>query len=133
MNILYIDTETTGVDPDNSSIIEIAATYEVDGKIQDEFWSKLAPKSNGVINLEALRVNKHSVTSATSLPNREANTIRFVDWILGLKAEGPLYICGHNVNFDITLIKKALKEINIIGWDSAVSYRIIDTSTIGTF
>jgi DNA polymerase III epsilon subunit-like protein len=133
MNILYIDTETTGIDPQNNSIIELAAILEVEGKIVDTFQETLAPKVNGNISLEALKVNKNSITKVLAFEDRQQKVLKFIDWLLRFNLSGPLYICGHNVAFDIAFIKETLKEFNISGWDSAVSYRLIDTSTIGTF
>ena len=43
MNILFIDTETTGKNPERNSIIQIAAEYHEDGKKISDFNAKLTP------------------------------------------------------------------------------------------
>lgn len=135
MNILFLDLETTGTNPDVHSIIQIGAALFVEGKKVDQFKINLAPRENSITDLGALRVNKNSLSALNSKNDRKTAFIKFIDWILSLnlKYEGQLIICGHNVHFDLSFIKSTLKEYNIEGWDSVVSYRIQDTNTIGRF
>lgn len=37
MKLLYIDTETTGVDPMQNGIVQISGCIEVDGELKEEF------------------------------------------------------------------------------------------------
>lgn len=133
MNILFIDTETTGVDAEKHSIIQIGAALYTNGKLVDDFEIDMRPKEGSHVALGALKVNNNSITALDSKLDRGIALKKFLDFVMGLKYEGKLFICGHNVHFDIAFIKKLLLDFNIEEWDSVVSYRIIDTNTIGRF
>lgn len=54
---LFYDTETTGLDPKKSSIIQLSGVMEINGRIVEEFDFKLRPHPKAVIEPEALTVN----------------------------------------------------------------------------
>lgn len=135
MNILFIDTETTGVDSEKHSIIEIGAALYVDGKLVKDFRIDMKPEEGSALSLEALQVNGNTISSLESKPDRSVGLTKFMEFILDLRRhyDGKLFLCGHNVHFDLAFIKKLLRDYNIEEWDKVVSYRIIDTNTIGRF
>ena len=55
--IVYIDTETTGVDPKSNGIIQLAGAVEINGKIKDRFDFKVKPFPQDKIVDKALEVN----------------------------------------------------------------------------
>lgn len=142
--ILFIDLETTGVDADKHMITQIAAEYHVDGKKENEFFvrMKAMPQPQTAISLEALKITKQSLheTMFGKQPDQikdekdvaleEAEGVaKFVDWLLTLD-NTKLYICGHNVHFDVGFIKAVLKKYRLEQWDKVVSYRMEDTCTL---
>ena len=132
MNILFIDTETTGTDPKKHGIIEIAAEFHVNGKKVSEFNTKFFGR-NHQVSMGALKVNKGSIQGLLKLEAEEKGVVEFVDWLLALDSREPITICGHNVHFDISFIKALLDKYAIEEWDQAVSYRHLDTCSIGRF
>jgi len=63
MNILFLDLETTGTNPDIHSIIQIGAALFVQGEKIDQFKIDLAPREGSTIDLGALKVNKHNLST----------------------------------------------------------------------
>jgi len=56
--ILWLDTETTGIDPSLHSIIEIAGIIDIDGVPEKEFSYKVQPHKDFEIDEEALNISK---------------------------------------------------------------------------
>ena len=130
--ILFIDLETTGVDHTKHMITQIAAEYHINGNKLDEFFInvKAVPDQITAISLEALKITKQSLkqTLTEGTPEPEA-IMNFVDWLLGLDTD-RMYICGHNVHFDVGFIKAVLQKYRLEQWDSIASYRIEDTCSL---
>ena len=128
MNILFIDTETTGLDANKHSIIEIACAHYKDGKLQSTFQRKFV--SNTVIlDMGALRVNKQNTASLLEIGKKcseQQGAFDLMDYLLSLDNK-DLHVCGHNVHFDVGFVKALLTKYGIEGWDQAVSYRQLDT------
>ena len=130
--ILFIDLETTGTDPNKHMITQIAAEYHVDGKKQDEFFVevKALPQQGTAISLEALKVTNMTLKKVLSEGKDEGEALMlFVDWLLALNTN-KMYICGHNVHFDIAFIKTLFLKYRIEQWDRVVSYRMEDTCSL---
>lgn len=128
MNILFIDTETTGQNPNRNTLVEIAARLDVDGKTVDKFETKLFnPKS--VTHLGALKYNGLKLDDLTKMPVEIEGLMKFLDWLLTLqdKYKGTLYICGQNVGFDIRFIWAALSKYDIEGLDDIMGFKVLDT------
>lgn len=56
MKKIFYDVETTGLDPNKSSIHTIAGLIEIDNEIVEEFKFFLAPHPKAIIEPEALRI-----------------------------------------------------------------------------
>lgn len=127
-NVLFFDLETTGLDCNKHSIIEIAAEFHVNGKKVSSFCDTLYnEKSN--IDLGALKVNKYALSTLQSFKNEKESLYNFCDWLVGLNnlSKEKTLVCGHNPSFDVNFIKSSLNKYGIEGWDSVASYRLIDT------
>lgn len=139
MNILFLDVETTGLDPNKHSIIQIAAEYHVNGKLVTAFNKKFCTKDSTTIDLGALRVNNNNLSTIKKLrsqttedPEQMAVT-DFVNFILSLNNKEQIIIAGENVNFDINFINALFNKYNIEGFEAVFSHRVIDTATIALF
>ena len=132
MNTLFIDVETTGLDLDKNSVIQIACSYYTGTTLVTSFEGKFPIRQNTIVDLGALQVNKFNYQE---LPNFHDSIDQLVEFLLKLpqNKEDPILLAGHNVSFDILALKKLLKSYNIEGVDRLFSYRVIDTSTIGEF
>jgi len=148
MNILFFDLETTGLDPKRHGIVEVAAQLYSNGELVDTFFQAIDLEDlvtrGRKVDMSAMKVNgitfynqkERCVQRNINFVGKEDVVLRnFADWLVGatLKVEGKTYVAGQNIGFDIGFIKQAFANHDIEGWDSAVSYRTIDTSGISRF
>lgn len=135
---LFIDTETTGLDPFNNDIIEIGAALFTD--IDDSpvltasFQAKMTARRGGVIELQALQVNNRSLEEVYSDDNsmRDAILRNFAQWLVKYVDKDTLII-GHNIFFDMDFIESAFDNIDI-DLDRILSRRqCIDTKQLSMF
>lgn len=132
MNILFLDTETTGLIPGKHSIVEIACIHYKDGKRMSDFQRKFI-SNQAILDMGALRVNKHNTASLIDIGKKmpeDKAVFDFMDYLLSIDNK-DLHVCGHNVHFDVDHIKALLTKYGIEGWDQAVSYRQLDTCDRG--
>lgn len=128
MNILFIDTETTGLEAGKHSIIEIACAHYKDGVLKSTFQRKFISNSP-ILDMGALRVNKQNTASLLEIGKQcseQKAAFDFMDYLLTLDNK-DLHVCGHNVHFDVGHVKHLLTKFGIEGWESSVSYRQLDT------
>jgi DNA polymerase III subunit epsilon len=130
MNILFLDTETSGLDPKVHGILQIAAEFHQDGKLIKSFNEKCNTNIK-TIDLGALKVNKVAFGSIKNLTPNEVVLKLFVDFILGLPAN--TIIAGHNVSFDINFLKEWLTVNGVTGWGSIFSHRVLDTYPLAAY
>ena len=92
--ILYIDTETGGVDFQKSALIQLSGIVEIDGIEQERFNFYVKPFVNSEITEEALQVQGRTF--------EELETDKYVD---KYDKTDKFLVAGFNVNFDINMIK----------------------------
>ena len=135
-NILFFDVETTGLDPDKNSIIQIAAQYYKNGTKVSEFETKIAPYTDSIA-IGALAVNKTTIKQLAEYPNSKVATDQFVEYLCSLEDKFTYYTkvipAAHNATFDISFLKNLLSFHGYSGWDNIFSHRTIDTATIARF
>lgn len=117
MKVIYIDTETTGLNPNENGMIEIAAIIEQSGTIIDEIVLELNPLSYSkpiIITPEALEVNGRDEKDFPKLPNSERQFKRFIRFlnkhIDRFDKTDKLKVIGYNVTFDIGFIEAWFKD-----------------------
>lgn len=136
MNILFFDLETTGLESENNSVIQIAAEMYTDGKVVNAFNHKLQPNGNKFINLGALKVNKTKIRELKSFDASLEIVHKFADFLLDCKEKSgkePLVVCGQNVAFDVQFLNRLFADHGIVGLNEILAYRVLDTSTIAQF
>ncbi len=122
MSKLYVDLETTGVETEDASIIEIAALLYKDGKRVTAFTARgFDPTAK--VNLSALNVNKYTFTELLKLKSEEDMIKGFLDFILTMKEKPEL--CGITIHFDYRFIKYRAKKYNI-DTEGVLPYRLND-------
>ena len=112
---VVIDLETTGLDPTEDQIIEIAAIHGVNGNIVDRFETLVDP---GIV------ISDH-ITSITGITNEMVLGAPDLCEILPklLSFIGKNTVVGHNVNFDINFLYDACNRLGF----SPFSNNYVDT------
>jgi DNA polymerase III epsilon subunit-like protein len=145
MNILFVDAETTGLDPIRHRIIQISADFYSDEEKIDSFSCRISynePESisrymfRGAVDVGAYLVNgqRFVVTSTIgSTPISESEAImHFANFLLGLKEKHDKFnVGGHNIHFDVSFLKATCERHNIDGIEQLIGYRYVDVAAIG--
>ena len=108
--IFWLDTETTGLDPREASIIQLAGLVEVDGKLRDKVNVFMRPFEGSKIAMEALEVNRRSLPEITRFPEIQTG-MRKLKAVLGkyvdkYDREDKFVPAGYNVGFDVGFLRK---------------------------
>lgn len=132
MRLLFIDTETGGIDPQKHALLSIGLVVWESGVIIDskEIFIKqgnksITQKSLSINKIDCVKHNKQAVTPITAIKN----ILSFIKVHFG---DEKVTCAGHNVSFDVSFIKQMFKN-NHRSFDNYFSYRLIDTSSILSF
>jgi DNA polymerase III subunit epsilon len=128
--LLFIDTETGGLDPDKHSLLSIALVVWEDKEIIDSL-EILINDGELSVTAEALSVNKIDLEKhkQSAVPSSLA-----MDEILSFigkhfPQQHKITLAGHNVHFDTAFLKRFFSANNK-DFRAFFSHRIIDTSSI---
>ena len=131
MSILVFDLETTGLNSTKNTIVSIAAKLFDSNRNIITSYTTDCFNPDGEINLQALLINRFTLSRLSNLKTEKEALFGFCDWLLSLPRTEEIIIAGHNVSFDLDFIKKRLLSSNIEGFDQVASYRVIDTAGWG--
>lgn len=111
MNKFYaIDIETTGLDKDNDSIIEIGAVLFELGKPVKVFNSLINPMK--AIPEETTQINHISNDMVKDAPGEKEVLERLIVF-LNDAIKKQTFLCAHNADFDISFLDAAFRRNNI--------------------
>ena len=97
-SIVAIDLETTGLDPEKDTIIEIGAIRFTEHRVEDEFSTLVNPRRTIQPFITQLTgISNEMVSHAPELRPTLAELAVFVDNSI---------VIGHNVNFDLSFLRK---------------------------
>lgn len=104
MKLLFIDVETTGLDPAKHGIIQIAGIVEIDGEVKEKFNLFCGLFEGQIISQQALTVNARTVEEIRQFPPpRQTYTelLAILDRHVDRYAKADkFYMVGQNVTFD---------------------------------
>lgn len=128
--ILFIDTETGGLDPGYHSLLSIGLVQWEDSKITR---TKEIHINDGRLNVtdEALTINNIDLNShkvhAVDQKKAIQEILLFIEWPGNQKEK--ITLAGHNVCFDIRFTRHLFESLDY-NFDDYFSHRSIDTSAI---
>ncbi len=111
----FLDTETTGVDQKNDSIVQLSCIVRVDNRETERHNWYLRPYKKNPMSPESSSVNGYSQEMVDGFPDNSEALGEFREMMdryhlgqrdpsTGLAIKG--YIVGYNVNFDLQMIKE---------------------------
>lgn len=108
--VLWIDTETTGIDPIRHGIIQIAALMEIAGEVVDEFELKFRPHDGAEINPDALAVTGTLPEELETRGESVDACHTFARWlnkhINQYDRTDKAYPAGYNARFDLDFVER---------------------------
>ena len=114
--VLYLDTETTGLDPLKNDIIQLAMIVEIDGVVKGEYNMKCQPHDYDSISPEALLVHGLKVPEIKTFPPpiELYNDLMLVldGHVDRYNKEDKFLPVGYNVTFDLNFLAEFLKKCN---------------------
>jgi DNA polymerase-3 subunit epsilon len=124
--IIFLDTETTDLDPDTSAVIEVGMIRREKDGTETRFHTLIKPTEQELADAhpKALEINGYSADpsrwgDAPAMSEAGPQIVAF--------AEDVNTICGHNVGFDENMLKAAFKKHGV---DGRIPYHKIDTVTL---
>lgn len=115
MKIIYIDTETTGVNPKVNAVIQIAGTISVPGKSED-FDIRIAPRPEARIDEGAMARNGTTLEQMKSYPSSADSYKQFISllskYVDRYDRNDKLYFVGYNSSFDADFIREWFVQNN---------------------
>jgi DNA polymerase III subunit epsilon len=139
---LFLDTETTGLDPDTNEVIEIAALVmeqandEEKPKEVSRYSCKLRADT-GIVDLGALAVNGRKLTEDVLTDEIISGVQKqliygFADF-LATYVSPTTFIIGANINFDIDFCKALFKKHGIDAGRLLNKKQAVDVQQIARF
>jgi len=116
--LIFVDVETTGLDPQVQEIIEFAAVRDDTG---ESFETKIKPSRIETASEYALKLNGYNEEDWANAPTMAEILPHIVEFLEGV------VIAGQNPRFDASFINAASKEHGI---DLRVDYHVIDVATL---
>lgn len=128
--ILFIDTETGGLNPSKNSLLSFALVVWQEFEIAD---SKEILINDGILNAtpEALKINGIDLEEHKKHALNAKETLKEFDDFLNLhfSYDKKITLAGHNITFDVNFLKHFLLANNY-NYSKRFSHRHVDTATI---
>lgn len=130
-NLLFIDTETGGLNPVKHSLLSIAfITWNGQELKKDSFYVK---QKKYFITKEAYQINKININLIKDCSVEKNEIIKYLREIKHcFFSDGKITLAGQNVNFDYKFLKRLYEEENE-DFTQDFSYRVLDVSSILKF
>ena len=120
--LAFLDTETTGLNPNVAEVIEVAIIKETaSGQELDRWETKIKMERPEDAEGKALEVNNYNEVEWLGAP-----TMAEVAKTIGEKLDGCI-IVGHNPKFDLEMLGANIKRAGVDVW---LPYHAIDTVTL---
>lgn len=143
-NLLFVDTETGGLDYHVNKLLEIGAVlYDESGKEVDSFHTFFSPfddSPGSKCNLTALKLNNFYPRYLEWRASKEEKDLvaqtqaeHFARWCLKIAASHNPILVGQNLPFDKDYISEFMDHHGFAGWGDLFGYHRMDTSGIAAF
>lgn len=112
-NILWLDTETTGVNPNKNFLIQLSYINTLDNQIKYNNDLFMRPQYIEKFEIEQSVLDKNKIT-VEQIKNLELEEKQIKVFLDDLTTSGnKYYLAGYNVNFDIEFLKAVFARQNL--------------------
>lgn len=127
--IVVTDVETGGTDSTKHSLLQVAIVVFENGKELDAIKINVVHDEYCVTDV-AMKINKIDLDKHKGLSKEDA--VKEIKAFMAKYFDEPAQVCGHNVSFDVSFIKKMFNDVGE-NYDRLFSYRLLDTSAVARF
>lgn len=112
--MMFYDLETTGTDPNQHAIIQMAMIIEIDGKVVGEYDWRMKPHSGAAIDPQALKVNRITMDDIESYPEAHVQYLLIKDQLTSAvnpydSADKMILVGYNNIAFDDQFLRAFFK------------------------
>ena len=133
IKILFVDVETTGLNPIENGIIQLCCIMDIDGKKVDEFNSYVKPFKSDIITKESLEINGLHEEEINGL-HEQVVYMRFKKWLGKYVDEydknDKIHFIGYNARFDDDFLREWFKKNNDKYYGSYFFWPAIDITNL---
>ena len=133
MRLLFIDTETGGLNPQEDALFEVALIVWEDGKrLARKVWKiKSGDKcwNQAALEINNIDIKEHNVVAI----DQECAAHEIVEFINEWFPRNAATLAGHNVSFDRDFLKVFIEEFACTPFHELVSHRLLDTMSVLNF
>lgn len=133
MKCIWLDTETTGLDPIKNGIIQLSGLIEIDGEIKESFDYDIKPFPEDEINEESLSINGKTKEQILNDPAFLSPYKVYEDFkgILGKYVDkynknDKFTPMGQNVQFDLNFLRNFFIKNNDKYFGSFIAWQEVD-------
>lgn len=130
MKLLFLDTETTGLDNTKHGVIQIAAIIEIDGEVKEEINLRCRPFKGQAVSEEALRVTGKTMLEISEYPEPQISYRELVAvfdrYIDKYDKTDKFFMVGQNTKFDYDFMAAWFKSNGNPYFYAYVAYHLID-------
>jgi len=131
--LLYLDVETTGLEPLIHGIVQLAYIIEIDGRVRKRGSFKINPFSYNKlmrVNQKALEVNGFKDEDVTSFRNASSACDEFIEvlkrYIDITNSDDKFKLVAYNANFDASFVQQWFKDSKRNAYGLLIDYRHLD-------
>ena len=135
---LFFDVETTGLNVERCSIIQLSGIIDIGGEIKEEFNFFIAPDPNADISDEALEITGKTRKEIQGYPSAKDVYSQFLEildrHVNKYDKTDKFYPAGYNVRFDLEFLQSFFKKCgNEWGSGSYQNWKAIDVMQLAHF
>lgn len=135
MKVLYLDTETTGLDAVKNDIIQIAGIVEINNEVKEEFNFTCQPFSYDNISQEALDIHGRKIDEIKTYQTPQLaykQLLKIFDKYINKYDKMDKFIpAGHNIQFDVNFVFEFFKKNGNMYCGSYLDYHKLDSMVVG--
>jgi DNA polymerase-3 subunit epsilon len=111
---VFLDVETTGLDPKRHGVIQVAAIMDIDGVAVDRIDLKIRPASSCACDAKALEVSGSTIEMIRDYPHEADQFREFLGWLSRhidkFTKTDKAFFSGYNSPFDVEFMRQLFER-----------------------
>lgn len=131
--LLWIDTETTGLDAGKCAIWQLAGIVEVAGEVKEEFDIRICPFEGALVEEGALKLQDGAVSISDGMPEKQAHEqlTRVLNYFVNkFDRDDKFVLAGYNISFDDPFLRALFVRTGDKYFGSYFAWPKLDVQTL---